>query len=916
MTGTARFAPGRALAASAIIGLVLWLPGCVQESVLAPGPCCENELPEVAGLSATASSAAGAALTTWVALEPGTAEGGYRADLQSSSGGTAVAAVVDGGFDPVRVGAREGDTVEVRVTGVNQDLLKVWRVLVRAEKEPPVIVRTEPPPRKRDVPLNARLVLVFNEPVDAATVTAQTVMLVRGTTRVAGTVVLEEPGWRAVWTPDAELDPNTDYELQVQGVRDLTGAVLVGTVLVPFTTGAESAGTLFVTTVTTGGSFDPDGYRIIVDGDVAAAWAVGGNDTTSISLVPGNHAVLLTGLAGHCHAPDSTHAVPVASGDTSTTEFVVSCVPVGARRLGFVTQPNDITAGDLFFNSVKVTVQDSAGNLVDMPTDSATISVEMAGAFGICGAQVWCGPVGATRRALVAGAAVFAGLSVPLAGGPYVLVATVPGVPPAVSVPFSVVPGPAAYALPGSPQSGVAIAGEPFAVAVTFSDRFGNAASPPVGTVTIGLAGGPPGGALRGTLTQVAGTVFTNLIIDLPGSGYTLAASASGLTAGSSPAFRVSGRARTLVFEQFAPTQAIAGFWLRQPIDVAALDSLGRPDSTFSAWVGLQMVDNPGGAQAWTSQRLAVSAVAAGIPYRIDRPGTGYTLEAIAEGISTGPSPAFDVLPATSVLGYLRAGDILVASAEHAGIGIAHSNRDWTSCTVGAQVFAWSPDGGLAWGTRCNGDLTIVPQAADGSTPIWLPRLPGVQATWSGLAWSPDGREVLVALTRISDGALLTYSADGVAGGSPTPVANHGPGGELAWSPDRSRVVFRSRRDDPVGDIYAANVDGSGTTRLTSNPADDRDPAWSPDGSRIAFASDRAGGWDLYLMNADGSQVIRLTSVGSGLDAFSPSWSPDGSALAFVQVDGAGVSRLMVVNADGSSLRAVGEEGQFPAWHP
>lgn len=916
MTGTRRTPCGRTLVRCVMIGLGVGLPGCVPESPLAPGPCCESELPEVPGLSATASAGTGASRATWVALEPGKAEGGFRAELLSSSGGTAAAAVIAGGFDPVRVGAFEGDTVEVRVLGVNDDVLKVWRVLVRAEKEPPIIVRTEPPPRKRDVPLNARLVVVFNEPVDPGSVTAETVTLRRGTTQVPGTVVLEAPGWRAVWTPDAELDPNTDYELRVEGVRDLTGAVLVGTVLVPFTTGGEAAGTLRVVTSTTGGSFDPDGYRVVVDGDLDAASAIGGNDTTDIPLLPGEHAVLLTGLAEHCTTTDSTHAVTVTSSASVTTGYAITCVPVGARHLGFVSQPNDITAGSPFFTSVQVALQDSAGNLVDMPGDSVTISVELVDAFGTCGAQVWCGPLGANRRALAGGVATFAGLSVPLAGGAYVLVATMPGIPPATSIPFTVVPGPAVLALPGSPQSGVAIAGEPFAIAVIYSDQYGNVASAPAATVTMGLAGGPPGGALRGTLTQAAGEVFTNLIIDLPGSGYSLVASVPGLTSGTSLPFRVSGRARTLIFQQFAPAQAIAGYWLRQPIDVAALDSLGRPDSTFSGWVGLRMVDNPGGAEAWTSQRLAVNSVASGIPYRIDRPGSGYTLEAIAEGISTGPGPAFDVLPATAVLGFLRAGDIHVASTAHAGIGTAHSNRDWTACAVGAQAFAWSPDGGLAWGTRCNGDLTIVPQAADGSTPLWLPRLPGLQATWSGLAWSTNGREVLVALTRTSDGALLTYSVDGLAGGTPTPVANHGPGAELAWSPDRSRVVFRSWRDDPAGDIYTANGDGSTTTRLTSDPADDRNPAWSPDGGRIAFASDRAGGWDLYIMNADGSQVTRLTSGGPALDAFSPAWSPDGTALAFVQMDGGGVGRLMVVNADGSSLRAIGEEGQFPAWHP
>ena len=79
-----------------------------------------------------------------------------------------------------------------------------------------------------------------------------------------------------------------------------------------------------------------------------------------------------------------------------------------------------------------------------------------------------------------------------------------------------------------------------------------------------------------------------------------------------------------------------------------------------------------------------------------------------------------------------------------------------------------------------------------------------------------------------------------------------------SWSPDGSRIAFTSYRDGNW-DIYVMDADGSNQQRLTDNPAVDRMPSWSADGSRIAFVSGRDGNWDIYVMDADGSNQQRLT---------------------------------------------------------
>src|SRR5688500_6669903 len=119
-------------------------------------------------------------------------------------------------------------------------------------------------------------------------------------------------------------------------------------------------------------------------------------------------------------------------------------------------------------------------------------------------------------------------------------------------------------------------------------------------------------------------------------------------------------------------------------------------------------------------------------------------------------------------------------------------------------------------------------------------------------------------------------------------VAALGTGGDWndeqpRWSPDGQRVAFKSNRSGSYN-LYVMNADGSNVVRLTVHGLNDHDPTWLPDGESMVFSSERdrgRGRLDLYrLWLVDGS-VERLTTFFPGY-AFMPTVSPDGAWLAFV----------------------------------
>lgn len=208
---------------------------------------------------------------------------------------------------------------------------------------------------------------------------------------------------------------------------------------------------------------------------------------------------------------------------------------------------------------------------------------------------------------------------------------------------------------------------------------------------------------------------------------------------------------------------------------------------------------------------------------------------------------------------------------------------------------------------------------ADGSD-IRSLRRGGAAAAAFDLAWSPDGRRLAFARSN----AIWVMNGDGshlarlVAVGD---ASGKAPGSLASptWAPDGRRIAFTAghRRDR---DIWLVNADGSNLRRLVwthgrGRDYDEVEVDWNPSGARLAF-SGASWATQIAVINTNGSN-LRTWWGGNcgGVWCAMPDWSPDGRRIAFT--DGRGISVIHVDNEDGLvRLTRNNAADSEPAWSP
>ncbi|MEA2433834.1 MAG: TolB protein [Actinomycetota bacterium] len=212
---------------------------------------------------------------------------------------------------------------------------------------------------------------------------------------------------------------------------------------------------------------------------------------------------------------------------------------------------------------------------------------------------------------------------------------------------------------------------------------------------------------------------------------------------------------------------------------------------------------------------------------------------------------------------------------------------------------AMSPDGTrIAFSSDRDDTDDIWVMAADGSNQF---NITGNESGGDSQPdWSPDGSKIAF----LRDGEIFVVAADG---SSPSVLLK--PGHAPAWSPDGTQIAF-IRPADSEGDIYVMDANGTNVVRLTTGLEADS-PTWSPNGRRIAFEAvdpDDRGNFHIFSTTAAGDDLTRLTDDENGQD-FDPDYSPDGKKLVFTRL--AVDTDLYVSNPDGSGAASITPAGTY-----
>ena len=396
---------------------------------------------------------------------------------------------------------------------------------------------------------------------------------------------------------------------------------------------------------------------------------------------------------------------------TAATSAAFNITPGVATKLVFLQNPTSATSGSTVTPAVTVAIEDANGNV---ETGDNSTQVSLAIGTNPAGGTL----SGGSAVTVSAGVATFSALSIDKAGAGYTLLASSsPSHTQATSSAFTIAPsGPTHLAFLQQPTNAQAGSSISPGVTVAVEDANGNVETGDNATqISLVIGTNPGSGTLSGgSAVPVAAGIatFSNLSIDLIGSGYTLVASSSpSYTAAVSATFTISpGLANHLAFVH-GPTNTAAGSSVSPAVTLAIEDANGNIETGDNTTkISLAIASNPsGGTLAGGAAVTAVSGIATFAGLSIDKVGTGYTLTAsstpsytlttsTAFNITPGPSNtlAFIQNPSTTAAGNTMSPAVTVAVEDSSGNIETGDNSTQVTLAIGNNAGGGILIGGAA----------------------------------------------------------------------------------------------------------------------------------------------------------------------------------------------------------------------------
>ncbi len=215
---------------------------------------------------------------------------------------------------------------------------------------------------------------------------------------------------------------------------------------------------------------------------------------------------------------------------------------------------------------------------------------------------------------------------------------------------------------------------------------------------------------------------------------------------------------------------------------------------------------------------------------------------------------------------------------------------------------SWHPEGtAIVFISERSGNRDVWIMNADGTGLRNLTNDPSID---DNAAWSTDGSRVVFSSNRLGNHELFVIESDGSNATTPQRLTDHFAFDTWpAYSPDGRFITFQADRNSVNDDIFVLFNTTNEVTRLTTAGGHDQNPVWAPDGTKVAFTSARDGNLEIYTLDfvffpVQAPNQVNLTN-NPATDA-RPSFSNNGRQICFVS-NRSGNNEIWLMNADGTN---------------